>query len=74
MRTDRNANPNLFNVNRNEDGSWLNANNGKPDNEWNPDNSFVFVPRNPAHFSPGTMPGEFCLTSWPFHPPSMRPT
>lgn len=72
--TDRDGNPKVFNLNRNEDGSWLKTNNGKPDNEWNPDNSVVFVARNPLHFSSGPMPGEFCFTSWPLQPPSMRPT
>lgn len=61
MRTDRNGAPNVFNVERNEDGSWLNASNGNPGNQWNPENAFVFVPRNLAHFSPGTGPGEFAV-------------
>jgi len=29
-------------------------------------------PRNSLHFSPA-FAGEFCFTSWPFQPPSMRP-
>lgn len=43
--TDSNGNPNVFNVKRNSDGSWLNANNANPDNRWNADNQFVFVSR-----------------------------
>lgn len=61
-------------MNRNEDGSWLNNNNGDADNQWNPDNSFAFSVRNPLHFSPDVVPGEFCFTSWPDQPPSIRPT
>lgn len=34
---------NLLNVNRNDDGRWLNANFDKPDNRWNRDNGFAFV-------------------------------
>jgi len=33
----------LFNVDRNEDGRWLNTSNGYPDIQWFPENSFVFV-------------------------------
>lgn len=39
---DRDGNPNVFNVERNEDGLWLNNNWAKPTNKWNPDNEFVF--------------------------------
>lgn len=47
---DSDGNPNVFNVNRNDDGLWLNANNGRPDNEWNPENRFVFLrPRKSHH-------------------------
>jgi len=41
-KTDRDGNPNVFNLERNEDGMWLNDNWAKPDNRWNPDNAFVF--------------------------------
>lgn len=74
MLTDREGNPRLFNVNRNEDGSWLDNNDGNPDDQWNPDISFAFVARNPLHFSPGIVPSEFCFASWPLQPPSIRPT
>lgn len=40
--TDSDGNPNVFNVERNEDGLWLNDNWAKPDNRWNPKNSFLF--------------------------------
>ena len=41
-KTDRNGNPNVFNLKRNEDGLWLEDNWAKPENRWNPDNEFVF--------------------------------
>ena len=49
---------NVFNVEHNDDGLWLNSNYGKPDNLWNPDNRFVFRARNSLHFSP-RFRGEF---------------
>ncbi|OGG62221.1 hypothetical protein A3C19_03050 [Candidatus Kaiserbacteria bacterium RIFCSPHIGHO2_02_FULL_54_22] len=49
-QNDSDGNPNVFNVNRNDDGLWLNANNGRPDNEWNPENRFIFLrPRKSHH-------------------------
>ena len=44
--TDSDGNPNVFKLERNDDGLWLNNNWAKPDNEWNPDNKFVFRFRN----------------------------
>lgn len=44
--TDRDGNPNVFNMNRNADGVWLNTNNAKPSNRWNAENKFVFRTRN----------------------------
>jgi hypothetical protein len=44
--TDSDGNPNVFNVERNDDGSWLNNNWAKPDKKWNPNNKFVFRLRN----------------------------
>ncbi len=41
-KTDRDGNPNVFNMNRNADGLWLNTNNAKPSNRWNSNNEFVF--------------------------------
>lgn len=40
--TDRNGNPNVFNLERNADGLWLNNNWANPDNKWDPENEFVF--------------------------------
>ena len=40
--TDRDGNPNVFNLNEDGGELKLNANNAKPDNRWNPDNRFVF--------------------------------
>lgn len=44
--TDSDGNPNVFKLERNDDGLWLNDNWAKPDNEWNPNNKFVFRLRN----------------------------
>ena len=35
--------PNLLNVNRNDNGRWLNTYYDKPDNRWNRNNGFAFV-------------------------------
>ncbi len=67
------GNPNLFNANRN-DGSYLNAYYDKPDNRWNRDNGFAFAISQLSSFLLYFMVGEFCFASWPFQPPSMRPT
>lgn len=45
--TDFDRNPNVFNLERNDDGLWLNNDWAKPDNTWNPDNEFDhFMKRN----------------------------
>jgi hypothetical protein len=41
-KTDSNGNPNVFKLDRNDDGLWLNNNWANPDNTWNPKNEFVF--------------------------------
>jgi hypothetical protein len=41
-KTDRDGNPNVFNLERNEDGLWLNNNWANPESRWNPDNEFIF--------------------------------
>ena len=48
--TDRNGKANVFNLEHNEDGLWLNNNWDNPDNRWNPDNEFMFVVRNTILF------------------------
>lgn len=40
--TDRNGNPNVFNLNRDENGLWLNDNWANPQNKWNLDNELMF--------------------------------
>jgi len=40
--TDRNDNPNVFNLSTNGEQLELNGNNAKPSNRWNTDNKFVF--------------------------------
>ena len=42
MQFDSAENSNVFNVERNDDGSWLNNNWAKPTNKWNADDEFVF--------------------------------
>ena len=71
--TDSDGNPNIFDVEHDDNGRWLNDNYGNPDNVWNGNNRFVFVRRKSLHFSPG-FPGEFRFESCPFQPPSIRPT
>lgn len=44
--TNSDGNPNVFKLKQSDDGLWLNDNWAKPDNEWNPDNKFVFRLRN----------------------------
>jgi len=59
--TDSNGALNLFNVKRNDDGeSWLNTNNGNPDNEWDPEVLWVVGRRNSFHFSPAGFLGRVC--------------
>ncbi|NBS67448.1 hypothetical protein EBT31_00850 [bacterium] len=42
MQFNSDGNPNVFNVERNDDGSWLNNNWAKPTNKWDANNEFVF--------------------------------
>lgn len=69
---DSDGNLNVFNVERNEDGLWLNANNGNPTNFWNPENRWVFARRNFLHF-PADAGFSFTLLACRFHPPSIFP-
>lgn len=56
---DSDGNLNVLNIERNDDGSWVNNNYANPDNVWNGDNQLVFV-RNCVHFSL-TRSGSFLL-------------
>jgi len=47
--TDSDGDLNVFEVEHNSDGRWLNSNNSKPDNVWNADNRWVFARRNALH-------------------------
>lgn len=72
--SDSDGNPNVFNVERNDNGKlWLDNDWTNPDNRWNLDNRIVFRLRNSLHFSPRSGGAEF-LVSCPFHPPSILPT
>lgn len=44
---DSDGNPNVFNLERNDDGLWLYVGWAGPDREWNPDDEFVFRLRKP---------------------------
>ena len=46
---------NVFNLEHNDDGRWLNANNGHPDNGWNDNDRWVFVRSKLSHFSPALL-------------------
>ena len=51
--TDVNRDLNVFNIEHDDNGLWLNSNNGNPNTLYNPDNRFVcVVPRNYLCFSP----------------------
>mgnify|MGYP001564003627 CR=1 FL=1 len=58
--TDSDGNPNLFNVNRDDDELWLNNDDGRLDNRWNGNNRFVFLRRKSLHFSSISVE-EFCF-------------
>ena len=61
-KTDRDGNPNVFKLERNDDGLWLNENWASPDNRWNPDNEFIFVlPSKSLYFSLKYIEGVFVL-------------
>ena len=44
--------PNVFNVERDDGGLWLNANYDNPGNVWYPDYRWVFALRNSLYFIP----------------------
>ena len=64
---------NLLNVNRNDDGQWLNTYYDNPSNQWNQTNGFAFVVSQLFLFLPYFLVREFCFVSCPFQPPSIRP-
>src|SRR3989344_2258053 len=71
---DRNGNPNVFNVERNANGLWLNNNIANPDNRWNPDDEFVFRLRQ--SFFPRYISVRFFFSGLLrlfFQPPSILP-
>ena len=70
--TDSDGNLNVFNVERNDDGQWLNTNNGNPDNLWNPGNRWVFARRNSLYF-PAHAGFSFAFKICLLHPPSIFP-
>ena len=66
--TDSDGNPNVFNLERNEDGLWLNNNWTNPDNRWNPDNEFFF--RFRYYFFPRLNDAVFILRTFQFFLPT----
>lgn len=69
--TDANCDLNVFNIEHDDNGLWLNSNNGYPNTLYNPDNRFVcVVPRNYLCFSP---PSAESFRSWRNQPPSCFP-
>jgi len=65
--------PNVLGANRNDDGQWLNANFDHPDNRWNDHGAFAFVVlATHSHFS-FACAREFCFSTCPIQPPSIRP-
>jgi len=54
--SDSDGNLNVFNVEHDNDGRWLNSDNGNSDNFWSGGNRFVFARRNSLHFFSGFMP------------------
>lgn len=70
---DSDGNQNVFNVEHNDDGRWLNSNNGNPDNMWNPDNRWVFARRNSPYF-PAHAGFSFVFAACRLHPPIIFPS
>lgn len=71
--TDSDGNPNVFEVDNDNDERWLNSNYGIADFVWFAVDQWVFVrPRKSHHFSPALL-GEFCFRIDPFQPPSILP-
>ncbi len=70
------GNPNLLGANRNDDGQWLNAYYGKPDNRWNRDNGFAFAVSQLSLFLSHFL-REFSFSkffnNFPRHPPRFLP-
>ncbi len=62
--------PNLLNANRNDDGSWLNANWDNPDNRWNGGGGFAFALSKVALFL--SRGGEFLFSTISFYGGCMR--
>ena len=60
--TDRNGDPNVFNLNWNGEQLKLNGNNAKPDNRWNRENGFAFAVSQLSSFLSLYL-GEFCFVS-----------
>lgn len=61
--------PKLLNVNRNDDGSWLNTNYDNPDNKWNRSNGFAFVVSQVSQKLPYILIEEFCFIIQKSHEP-----
>ena len=70
--TDSDDDLKVFNIEHDDNGQWLNSNNGHPNTLYNPDNQFVCVlPRNYPRFSP---PAAESFCSCFNQPPSCLPS
>lgn len=58
------GNPNLLNVDRNDNGRRLNTNYDKPDNKWNRNNGFAFVLSQLSSFSLSTICRESFVVAY----------
>jgi hypothetical protein len=73
IKIDVDADLNVWNVERNDNGLWLNNTNGNPDYHRDAATRFVFRSRNSLHFSSGFLLEEFCFASCPYQPPAILP-
>jgi len=62
--TDSDGNPNVFNVEHDDNDRWLNTNWDNPDNHWNGNNRFVFRRRNSLRFSLDFLVGRVFVCSF----------
>jgi hypothetical protein len=74
-KPDPDGNPNVFKLNRDGDDLWLEGNWANPENQWNPNNEFVFRLRKYFLFRDYNARFFFLgLVRLFFHPPNILPT
>ncbi len=67
------GNPNVLELNRNDDGRNVDAYSDNPDNQWNDNGAFAFLVPATNEISNTPYLGSVCFSICPNHPPSMRP-